>query len=329
MSIRQRGNRWQVDVYLKDGRTRLSCASKKEALAEHARLLAIKAGNNVVPFPAKSNNALTLSELLDLTSARLWAGTRSETVQTRTGLQIIKKLGPALPVSQVTIITIDSFITSCKREGNKPTTINRKLAVLHQMLRYAFERGYLTEMPHFKRERAQRDGRKRYLSFDEEAQILELASQDLADFISVAIDTGGRLSEILNLKKQDIDNKKVIFWETKSGKNRAVPITKRVQGILEKRKQKASLWPAHWTAKKISIAWAKLRTQMNLEHDKDFVFHCTRHTCATRLISVGASLIEVQQWLGHSKMQQTAVYAHLEEDSYYKLVDGLEQQRVI
>ncbi|MGI0118708.1 tyrosine-type recombinase/integrase [Zooshikella sp. RANM57] len=324
MAIRRRGNRWQVDVYVGKQRVRLACATKSEALAEQAKLLSLSAEQGTYQRENKLHKKLSLTELLELTTARFWEGTKSELVQYKTGRQIISFLGPLTSASSIDVNTIDSFITQCKKEGNAAATINRKLAVLQKMLRYAFERGYIKSMPRFERLKT-RQGRIRYLSYEEEKQLLSLADKDLADFIVLAIETGGRLSEIFNLKPQDILEHKVIFWETKGNRSRSVPLTQRAKEVLHSRQ--GQLWPSSWTKGGISRAWSKLRKQMNLEHDTDFVFHCTRHTCATRLLSAGASLREVQQWLGHASINQTAVYAHIEEEAYYRLVDNLEKQR--
>ncbi|WP_163831991.1 tyrosine-type recombinase/integrase [Spartinivicinus ruber] len=327
MAIRKRGQRWQVDVYINKKRVRENCATKAEALARQAELLAIKAGNEENPQAPKQYKKLTLSELLELTTARYWAGTKSELVQYKTGMQIIKAIGPNTLATDINLTTIDAFISQCKTEGNAAATINRKIAVLQKMLRYAHERGYISSMPRFERMKT-RQGRIRYLSYEEEEQLLLLADKDLADFILLAIETGGRRSEIFKLKPQDILDNKIIFSDTKNGKTRSVPLTRKAKAVVQRRLESAgNLWPTQWTTDSITQAWAKLRKQMDLEHDTDFVFHCTRHTCATRLLRAKASLREVQHWLGHSNITQTAIYAHLEEDAYYSLAEQLDSQR--
>ena len=326
MAVRKRGHRWQVDVYINKERVREAFRTKAEAYARQAELLAIKAGNKENSQAPKQYKKLTLSELLELTTARYWKDTKSEMVQYKTGTQIIKMLGPNTLVAYIDLNTIDSFITQCKLAENAPATINRKIAVLQKMLRYAYERGYITSMPRFERMKT-RQGRIRYLSYEEEEKILSLANPDFADFISLAIETGGRCSEIFNLKREDVQESRLIFWETKNNKSRSVPLTEKAKAVLTRRLSHTSLWPSSWTKGTINQRWAKLRKQMDLEHDTDFVFHCTRHTCATRLLATGASLREVQHWLGHSNITQTAIYAHLEEDAYFNLASRLDARR--
>ena len=45
---------------------------------------------------------------------------------------------------------------------------------------------------------------------------------------------------------------------------------------------------------------------------KEFTIHDFRHTCASRLIQNGLSLYEVASILGHTDVQTTQRYAHLE-----------------
>jgi site-specific recombinase XerD len=57
-------------------------------------------------------------------------------------------------------------------------------------------------------------------------------------------------------------------------------------------------------------------------------FHDLRHSFASQLVSVGRSLKEVQELLGHQSIQMTMRYAHLAPGRMRDAVEALEQGRV-
>ena len=62
----------------------------------------------------------------------------------------------------------------------------------------------------------------------------------------------------------------------------------------------------------ITRKWSKLLSQYNLRHIR---FHDLRHSCASLLVSLGFTIKDIQEWLGHSDIQTTAnIYAHLSAD---------------
>jgi site-specific recombinase XerD len=63
---------------------------------------------------------------------------------------------------------------------------------------------------------------------------------------------------------------------------------------------------------------------MGLIGDLEFVIHSLRHTCASRLVNAGVDLYVVCKWLGHSSIQITERYAHLNPDKLVHAVEVLE-----
>jgi site-specific recombinase XerD len=45
---------------------------------------------------------------------------------------------------------------------------------------------------------------------------------------------------------------------------------------------------------------------------EDYHLHTLRHTFASQLVMAGVSIYKVSQWLGHSDVTTTMIYAHLE-----------------
>ena len=59
---------------------------------------------------------------------------------------------------------------------------------------------------------------------------------------------------------------------------------------------------------------------------KHIRFHDLRHSCASLLLANGVSLIEIQDWLGHSDFGTTAnIYSHLEYGAKMKSAETMAQ----
>lgn len=53
-------------------------------------------------------------------------------------------------------------------------------------------------------------------------------------------------------------------------------------------------------------------------------FHGLRHSCASLLLSLGYSMKEIQEWLGHSSYDTTAkIYVHINQNSKRNIVDNI------
>jgi len=78
---------------------------------------------------------------------------------------------------------------------------------------------------------------------------------------------------------------------------------------------------------KVDRLWDRLRTHLNYSHDKQFVVHSLRHTCASRLIQRGVPLAVVQKWMGHRAIQTTLRYAHLAPDNFKVALEALETRK--
>ena len=51
------------------------------------------------------------------------------------------------------------------------------------------------------------------------------------------------------------------------------------------------------------------------------IFHCSRHTHATMMLTLGVDLYTVSKLLGHTNIQTTQIYAKLVDESKKKAID--------
>ena len=92
-------------------------------------------------------------------------------------------------------------------------------------------------------------------------------------------------------------------------------MTSRVREVLQRRseeKQTAYLFTNEKGNGPRNHATNGIKKAMKRAGIKEFTIHDFRHTCASRLIQNGLSLYEVASILGHTDVQTTQRYAHLE-----------------
>jgi integrase len=136
---------------------------------------------------------------------------------------------------------------------------------------------------------------------------------ELADIIAVAIDSGLRRSELLKLTAQDIQDN---LWahDTKNGDSRDVPLSPRAKEILHRRKQGLPRGGKVFTLSgwQLMDQWRRAATAIgiDLEEDREFVFHICRHTFVSRALAANVDIRTVMELSGHKTMAVVQRYAH-------------------
>ncbi|MCM1338571.1 MAG: site-specific integrase [Muribaculaceae bacterium] len=207
------------------------------------------------------------------------------------------------------------------RKTRSGATVNRYMACLSIVLTKAVkEWEWLDENPMFKvSKKKESKGRVRYLSEDEKTKLLSefrKISQELYIVVLIAISTGARYSEIVNLRWKDIDfkNYQFHFLDTKNGEARGVPIANIVMNKLEEYSKIRNIKSDYIFANKDGkIIYFRNLFYKALEAAgiDNFHFHDLRHTAASYLAMNGASLLDIAEILGHKTLQMVQRYSHL------------------
>jgi len=313
MSVTKRGQSWQAYITVNGERIRKNFDSKVDAEAwEHLVRHSMKLGKPI-PELNKFDNSYTLEEATDRTYKMHWAGGKSEAKQILIMKELINYFGKHMPVSDITTSVIDDFIMEQKSKGRANGTINRKLAALSKILRFAHEHGKLENMPVFHRQKEGKN-RIRWINQDEELMIMKTLEQwgqiDILEAFIVSVDTGIRYSELLNIRTKDIIKDGLYIGESKNEQPRLVPLTKRSREVLLMRSknlepnQRVFDFKYNWHR---SI-WERAKNHLGLD---DVVWHTLRHTTCSRLVQGGLPLPHVKDWMGHKTIITTMRYAHL------------------
>lgn len=330
--IVQRGQTYLVHVHYK-GKRRTASVPVSEGLeaARNKRTL-IKAEmiqGKIAKKEGRGKGDWTVHYALNKTWETEWKHqAQASYIKLKIG-QIEDYFGKNVKIRDITADSLDEWIAELQDDGNANGTINRKLSCLSKAMQMAVERGGIPVKPKFPR-LPEYGGRIRFITGKEEKQIIQLLTQwghrDGLDAFIVLLDTGMRTGELRKVTEADVGEKVVSLWNTKNHTSRSVPMTKRVQEILWRRKESLSptdfLFPfnKHW----LRAWWGRVKVTMELGNDKQFVPHCLRHTCASRLVQRGVSIPVVKEWLGHKAIQVTMRYSHLSPTSLLDSVHVLE-----
>ena len=282
---------------------------------------------NEVKLSPQEKAARTLfKDAIEITYNSKWKNNKDCTGTHRKALRLLELIGN-IPVGTITEETVDTLIKTLEATGISGATQNRYQSTLKTILKQMKQPADIFKP--FKESK----GRIRVITRDEEITVLKLLRatekpvyHETADLIECLLDTGCRLSEVLDLLYQDVDltNAQIRIWYNKGDKPRSVPMTTRVKAILLARQVQSPHKPFSATKYQADKCWAWVRKQMGLEGDGDYVIHACRHTCASRLVNGGVDLYVVKEWLGHSTIKITERYAHLDPSKLVRAVEVLE-----
>jgi integrase len=203
-----------------------------------------------------------------------------------------------------------------------PATLNRYLQAVSSVLTWAVDEDWITKNPALGIKRLKEPrGRVRWLSDDERKSLLEACDQsewtDLGLLVRIALSTGARQGELLNLRWENLDLRTGLahLSNTKNDEPRILPLIALVKDALRamqrpinggyvfhalrNTERSYSGFRKHWDA-------AVLTAQL-----EDFRFHDLRHTAASYLAMSGASPLEIGDVLGHRTLDMVCRYSHL------------------
>lgn len=276
------------------------------------------------------------------------------------GQYSLAEVTPALIVEKKNILAKGITYRGTQRS---PSTVVRYMAALSHVFTIAIrELGWMDDNPMRKISKPKEArGRVRFLEQDELDRLLQVCKESnnpiLYPIVLLALLTGMRYGEIINLTWQDIDfdNKRIILHETKNGERRAIPLSDTALELLnglegEKHSASSLLFPkmssrqGSKTNTKSSITLqkneieriqkvqrpAQIRSAWEIALKKaditNFRFHDLRHCAASYLLMSGASLAELAEILGHKTLAMVKRYAHLSDSHKHAVVDRMNKK---
>ena len=155
---------------------------------------------------------------------------------------------------------------------------------------------------------------------------------EMAEVIMMYIYTGFRATELLEIKKDNVDIKNRIIIggkKTKAGKDRRVPIHQAILPLVEKRmaqegdtlitrKKGNKISPISYSYF-LSYIWSPMMEELKM----DYTIHYTRHTCATMMREAGIEEDIRKLILGHKSDDITDRYTHISDEILVNAIDKL------
>lgn len=327
---RKYGRRWMADVRSGGKRFRPTFKSEDEANAwEKAAKEAVSMGEPV-PDPISfetHKNLSRLGNLFNFVVQTEWQSCRAASGLIQNGKDACSYFGFDRSVSSISMQEIASWKAKLIEKGLSNATINRKLSALSKMLHTAILAGVIDRAPKVK-QLPEEKTKFRFLDHDEEEMLLNYfdhVDKDFNDLCILLLDTGARLSEMLNVSFGDFTNnfQQVTFWHTKTNHPRTVPLTRRAKAVLERRFREFPDAPFHNIQQaKFRSAWNKMRS--TLAGFANVTPHTLRHTCCTRLVLGGVDIKRVMEWMGHKNISTTMRYMQIRPSALDDVVHVLE-----
>ncbi|WP_281991417.1 site-specific integrase [Aquimarina aggregata] len=226
--------------------------------------------------------------------------------------------------------------------GNKVNTIASNMKFLKSIIREGIKQGYLTKNPFDGYKIKTENTEKESFSYEDIMKLEKLfiapqykgqiRARDM--FLFAFYNAGMRFGDVCRMKWQNIKGKEIVYVMHKSkkriGSNRIIPITEKVQNILDryKGKNKDYIFPILKGIKpddlekiehKIYIGNNAVNRSFKIlcENNglKPLTFHSSKHSFADYAVKNEIDLLTISKLLGHNKLSTTQTYL---KDFYQK-----------
>lgn len=244
-------------------------------------------------------------------------------------------------VADILPIQIEQFLSD--KSGLSKSAQYHIYTTLRQIFARAEDNGLIPRSPMVKMRPPARDHmRVDVFTPDEISRIMQHIDADpFGTAVAVMLYTGCRMGELNGLMWTDIDGELLHIRRTialidekrwgvkecpKSGKERVVGITPQLAHILSSLPH-TSLYvfpmPDGSPMNDNNFSWRYRKFMDSCPGVRPLTPHKCRHTYATYLLRGGADLRSIQQALGHSSLQVTEIYTHINEQDQVRVAKCL------
>lgn len=234
---------------------------------------------------------------------------------------------------KITSTNVNSYVLHMEKNGKSPSSVSRNISCMRSFFRYLINRGEISKdptelvsMPKYERKQPE------IVSLNTMESLLKAPSDNTAKgirdkaMLQLLYVTGMRVSELINLKLEDVNLEMKYVILKNSKKNRVVPFDTRSKNILKKylsdsreelASKECSIFFVNCSGKEMTRQgfWKIIKGYAKeLGINEDISPHTFRHSFGVHLLENGANIRDIQKIMGHVDISSTNVYAKITEE---------------
>ncbi len=303
-------------------RNRIKCGLAGDVSLPRGSTSALRTSSNV-----SINNKAQLQKLIEQLKLKAYSNSTIKTYQNEF-LQLLQSIN-TYPVQNLKPDDLRRYLLKCIEEGLKENTIHSRL----NALKFYYEQVLKKEKFFFEIPRPKKPILLPKLLNENELSRLFNAIQNKKHkaMLFTAYSAGLRVSEVVNLKLQDIDSKRmqIFIQRSKGKKDRYVNLSPVLLDILRQyvklykpapelylfeSEQTGTCYPTRTIQQIFSVA--KTKAGIN----KEVGVHSLRHSFATHLLDKGTDIKYIKDILGHFSIKTTERYLHVSNKQLVNIV---------
>ena len=236
-------------------------------------------------------------------------------------LQLLMEIIGDIPLNRVNRVLVDKKILPALEGRLATATVRHHMINFRSAFSKAVEWGYLKKNPFFGMVPNREKKVPRYFTKEEIEKMRDYLLQKKIprwqyDLIFLALNTGLRKSELLNLLWEHVDlENEILHFPGKGNKERIVPLNTQALEILRGRKRRSGrVFFEIKDRAAIDSAWRRLKKRTGINGR----FHDLRKTYASYFVMNGGSLEHLREILGHEDFETVKIYKAFSPDSIQK-----------
>lgn len=243
-----------------------------------------------------------------------------------------------IAIRAITAREVRGYITHRRSAGISDSSIKREIGLFHAAVNAWKIAHSAPDLPNPARSGLREPpGRVRWLTHEQADILLAVCKSrrcdHLRDFVALALHTGMRKGEMLELEWSRVDfSQNLIYLDTqKNGQRGSVPLNQVArQALLNRARFRAEQCPAaphvfcDRHGQRIGNVQRSFVSACAAAGIADFHIHDLRHTTAAWLVQAGVPLLDVSNLLRHGSIEMTQRYAHLAPTSARNAVAKLD-----